>query len=218
MNTAKLLCALALVLVLCACTTDTAPSAEPTCTDPPVASPSPTDVPLDERYVMSSSFDEPAEGDVAYTFADGVLTFSGEGSIPDVGDIENPWGVANDKICEIVIEDGITRIGHHAFKRCIFLESITIPSSVTEIGACAFHYCYDLAEINGGENIEYVDSNAFTATEWLDTQKTGGDEFSILGKCLIRYNGDGGGITLPPEVAGIGCDAFADCESGYWIN
>lgn len=218
MNIAKLLCALTLVLALCACTADVALSDEPIYGDAPVASPSPTAVPLDERYVMSSSFDEPAEGDVAYTFADGVLTFSGEGSIPDVGDIENPWGVANDKIREIVIEEGITRIGHHAFKRCIFLESVTIPSSLVEIGVCAFFNCYDLVEITGGENIEYIDSNAFTATEWLDTMKDSGDEFLILGKCLIRYNGDGGDITLPSEVAGIGCDAFADCENDYSIS
>ena len=47
---------------------------------------------------------------------------------------------------EIVIPDGVTSIGDHAFEYC-GLRSIRIPDSVTSIGDHAFEYCRHLQTI-----------------------------------------------------------------------
>ena len=44
----------------------------------------------------------------------------------------------SDKIKEVVIPDGVTKIGWFAFQKCASLTSVTIPSSVTGIGYSAF--------------------------------------------------------------------------------
>jgi hypothetical protein len=47
----------------------------------------------------------------------------------------------------IVIGDGVTSIGFYAFAYCRKLESIEIPDSVTSIGNYAFAYCSKLESI-----------------------------------------------------------------------
>ena len=48
---------------------------------------------------------------------------------------------------EVVLNDGLVKIGNSVFQRCTSLESITIPSSVVEIGSMAFSNCSGLREI-----------------------------------------------------------------------
>lgn len=45
---------------------------------------------------------------------------------------------------DVVIPDGVTRIGKEAFKECENLTGIVIPDSVTSIGREAFYYCSNL--------------------------------------------------------------------------
>lgn len=57
------------------------------------------------------------------------------------------------EICEIsgvqnlIIPEGIDRIGANAFDGCNSLKSITIAESVAEIGTCAFRFCISLEQI-----------------------------------------------------------------------
>ena len=50
-------------------------------------------------------------------------------------------------VTELVMPDGVTRIGSYAFYDCDSLTSVTIPNSVTSIGNYAFFNCADLEEI-----------------------------------------------------------------------
>ena len=52
-----------------------------------------------------------------------------------------PWESWASKIKSVVIEDGVTRIGSHAFMRCSSLTDVNIPNSVTSIGSSAFYDC-----------------------------------------------------------------------------
>ena len=53
-----------------------------------------------------------------------------------------------DKLKEISLSSGITKIGGTAFDACVNLQKINIPSTVTSIGSNAFSRCYSLQEIN----------------------------------------------------------------------
>ena len=51
------------------------------------------------------------------------------------------------EVTELVIPDGVTRIGNSAFRNAIYLKSITVPNSVTEIQAAPFSGCGNLESI-----------------------------------------------------------------------
>jgi len=84
---------------------------------------------------------------ITWTLENGVLTIFGEGPMNDYPDGETPWhaelkdveGLA--KIKEIVISEGITKIGQLSFGMCLNLKKVTIPDTVTHIGSGAFAFC-----------------------------------------------------------------------------
>ena len=55
-----------------------------------------------------------------------------------------------DKVDVITSEmlKGYTSIGTGAFRKCIYLTSITLPNSVTKIGEHSFFGCHSLTTIN----------------------------------------------------------------------
>ncbi len=57
-----------------------------------------------------------------------------------------PWYLYKSDIKKVVVENGVTSIGDHAFYGCSSLTSIDIPNNVTSIGEYAFN-CYSLKEI-----------------------------------------------------------------------
>jgi len=59
---------------------------------------------------------------------------------------------------DIIIPDGVTRIGNYAFFNCDNLESVLIPAGVTSIGNFAFHNCYSLNFIfyGGASNSDWI--------------------------------------------------------------
>ena len=69
---------------------------------------------------------------------DGVLTISGKGEMVN-DSYTYPWSYSDIK--RIIIGDGVTTIGQHAFTDCRSLTSVTIPNSVTTIGGAAFSDC-----------------------------------------------------------------------------
>lgn len=78
----------------------------------------------------------------------GVLTISGEGAM-DIYSFssDQPWYSYQDNIIAIVIHDGVTSIGNHAFFCCYDLTSISIPRTVTSISEKAFYSCDQLTDI-----------------------------------------------------------------------
>lgn len=87
---------------------------------------------------------------VTYTYVSstGTLTIQGSGAMTDYssyGDV--PWYSYRKDIKTVVIKDGVTSIGDHAFFNCSGLTSIEIPNSVTSIGVGAFNGCTGLASV-----------------------------------------------------------------------
>ena len=85
----------------------------------------------------------------------------------------------NNKITDIVIQEGITHILDEAFKGCTALSSLTVPESVYSIGNNVFEGCNNLAHINlflrnilasqndtfNGSSIKTIDFNG-TIEQW----------------------------------------------------
>ena len=114
----------------------------------------------------------------------GTLTFSGNGVIQDYYIdsedlfIKQPWDEFENDIKHIVINEGITVIGSHAFANCSSLESVAM-SSVTTIANGAFSYAESLETVTMSNSIQVIENSAFhecvkliyiyylgTQTEW----------------------------------------------------
>ena len=90
---------------------------------------------------------------------------------------------------EVVIPDGVKKIGVNAFSDCESLASVTIPDSVTEIGAEAFGSCTSLASVTIPDSVTSIGVNAFS-------------------KCTSLAS-----VTIPDSVTSIGKSAFEGCKS-----
>ena len=98
----------------------------------------------------------------------GTLTISGQGPMADVTDgYDSVFYDNRYKIETVVVNDGITKIGDHAFDFYNNIERVTLPNTVTEIGAYAFNDS-DLKTIVMSENIDRIGEYAFA---WTDLEK-----------------------------------------------
>ena len=78
---------------------------------------------------------------VTWTYTDdGYLTVRGTGDMANFGGTQ-PWYNFREKIRYVVISEGVTRIGSHAFSDCVNLIGALIPFSVKELGREVFSNC-----------------------------------------------------------------------------
>ena len=105
---------------------------------------------------------------VSWSLENGVLTLSGTG---DTGDYEGstnpPWYADRSTVKQIVVEEGITRLGHGLFAYHLNLESIMLPASLEEIGDEAFLTCSKLAGVEGGAGLRSIGASAFKGCKKL---------------------------------------------------
>ena len=99
-------------------------------------------------------------GDCTWTLdTDGLLTISGDGAMGNYTSSSSlSWGT---NIKSVVIENGVTTIGSHAFDGCSGLTSVTIPNSVTTISGYAFYNCTGLTSVTIPESVTSIGYSAF---------------------------------------------------------
>ena len=99
---------------------------------------------------------------LTWTLENGTLTISGTGAMEDYN--SPPWYDSRDAISNVVMEEGVTSIGDHAFYNCRNLISIEIPEGVTRIGKHAFSYC-ELASVTIPESVTSIGEWAFSGCD-----------------------------------------------------
>ena len=90
-------------------------------------------------------------------------------------------------VTDLVIPDGVTKIGSYAFYNYTNLTSITIPDSVTSIGGSAFAFCDNLTSVTIPDSVTSIGRSAFSNCSSLKS------------------------ITIPDSVTTIGAGAFVGC-------
>lgn len=175
--------------------------------------PTPTKVTGDASYTASWS-QTLASGQLGTTAnwtltTNGVLTISGTGAIPSYTNIWGtnppPWysSYASD-ITSIVVSEGITHIGNHAFTQLQKATSISLPSTLKHIGENAFNG-------SGVQSIEVPDgvtlgASAFSGTNLisvtLPSTLTDIPSYTFW-KAVFLKN-----VVIPAGVKSIGTEAF----------
>ena len=108
----------------------------------------------------------------------------------------------------VIIPDGVTRIGKNAFKDCHSLISITIPDSVTSIGESAFEGCYSLTSITIPDSVTSIGESAFEGCYRLTSVIIGNGVVKIGSYAFSRSRLTS--IMIPDNVKIIGNNAFYD--------
>lgn len=132
-----------------------------------------------------------------WTLEDGTLTISGTGDMYDYdwGYDEGyyttaPWFKYADILTNLVIEEGITRIGECAFRELSgFTGNLTIPSSVSYIAFYAFEGCSGFTGLTIPSSVSYIGYCAFDGC-----------------------NGFTGNLIIPSSVSYINSFAFDGCN------
>ena len=130
-------------------------------------------------------------GEDAYWLYDGqteTLTIFGVGSTDDYDYGQSPW-YKNDKVANVVIQDGITGLGKYTFQFYNGLRSVTMSNSVTSIGYGAFVDCTNLTRIEFSNNLTTIGENAFN-------------------NCIALE-----GVVIPSSVTSITENTFYNCRS-----
>ncbi len=81
------------------------------------------------------------------------------GKVPDCdGAVYSPapWQDVKDQIVEVVIDEGIKKIGLNAFRDCIHLEKVFLPSSLKRIYSYAFKNCTKLSLVHTYKRFQYI--------------------------------------------------------------
>ena len=137
--------------------------------------------------------------------ADGVLTITGVGPMADYG-AYGPWYIAHlTDIKKVVVQEGVTTIGDHAFANLSYVTSVTIPSSITSIGAHAFEKCRLGGAVTLPEGLTTIGNSAFSGS-YMDSLTLPESLRTIGGAAFEKSHLKT--LTIPGGVTSIGNGAF----------
>ena len=156
----------------------------------------------------------------------GVLTISGEGEMQDYDPYSDPapWNGNKGSIRSVVVQEGVTAIGDHAFEGLYALTNVTLPQSLTHIGEKSFANCTGLYTVYIPAKVARIETAAFRGCDSLrEFYVDGSNSFycSIAGALLSKDCGTfiqlpaGAGTTeyyIPPTVTQISSGAFYNCR------
>lgn len=120
--------------------------------------------------------------DIMWHLKDGILTISSAGEVSGQDDwsYEDSWKPYNNGIVQIVIKEGVSRIGNSAFSKFSRLCNVEIPNGITTIGYNAFYGCSSLTAIRIPDSVIEIGSSAFYDCTGLKEVKFLGDKPRFL--------------------------------------
>ena len=143
----------------------------------------------------------------------GTLTISGTGPMADYGYWPTaPWYDRRDEITNVVIGDGVTSIGVHAFASHGELLTVTIGSDVTSIGEKAFYSCGKLTRVVIPDSVKTIGNAAFSYCSGM-TKLTIGSGVTEFDEHAFSNCSSLTALTIPDNVETIGASAFANCNN-----
>ena len=133
-------------------------------------------------------------------------------------------------LTNLVIPEGVKKIGEYAFYQCDVIETLTMPSTVTTVGVGAFSLCTNLTAVHISDlaswcKIHFEKDHKYNITNPLKYAKSLYLNGELITDLVIpegvREIGDSAfedyaalkSVTIPAGVYRIGEMAFMDCES-----
>ena len=167
------------------------------------------DVVTDDVYLYNKLIKSTADINWSFDETTGTLTITGTGAIPYYYmDLRPEWEIYKDDITKVVIGEGITTIGGHAFYDYKNITSLEIPENAA-ISFGAFGYCYGLADENGFVII----NNVLCAYNGSDETVVIPDSVNRIAEYVFSSNTAIKSVEIPAGISAIGSYAFFGCEA-----
>ena len=153
----------------------------------------------------------PTEGtcgsEAEWSFEGKTLTVSGSGPMDDFG--KAPWHDFRHKIHQVVVKEGITRIGNNAFYDCLNLQEAVLTDSVTSIGDMAFYGCFRI-ELRFPKGLTDIGVYAFYDCKLTEIDLPDG-LLHIHQMAFAKSSTKK--VVLPDSIQTIGLNVFDGCKS-----
>ena len=153
-------------------------------------------------------------GSLKWELKNGVLTVSGIGAMPNYktgNTLDRPWSWARDEITSVVIGEGITNIGGHAFDGFYNLTSVTLPKTLKTIDGSAFQNCKKLTSIMLSEGLTDIEYEAFRSSGL--TSLTLPNSLQTIGELAFANNESLKTVIIPGSIKTFGKSAFHWCPA-----
>ena len=123
---------------------------------------------------------------------------------------EQIMALINRKITEFTIPEGITSIGHSAFRACVRLKTLNIPDTVVSLEHSALALCYAL-RTELPDTVTYIGEGALSSNSYPIITKLP-LELKTIGNTAFQYcNAPFTLSEIPAKVETIGKLAFQAC-------
>lgn len=153
------------------------------------------------------------KSDTYWELTGNTLTISGTGDMPTFSKVaDQPWVMSRPNIHSIVIEDGVTSIGQHAFSSNSYVTSVSIGTGVSNIDMWAFEDCTSLQTISIPGNVQTIQQKAFEGCTGLNTI-TLNEGLTTIIQSAFKDCSSLTSITIPASVTTIGTNPFDGCSS-----
>ena len=141
---------------------------------------------------------ENGEADITLTsgtYTSLTLTITGTGAMYDFTSSTRPWRDYLDRVTKLVLPDGITHIGNHAFYFTNFSGTLTIPDGVETIGNYAFYCFYNATEVTLPASVTSIGEKGLSnfgskASSCSFTAATGSQLTSIGTEAFRAFSGN----------------------------
>ena len=114
----------------------------------------------------------------------------------------------------VIIGDSIHSIGADAFKGCINLVDVQLPSSLETVSDNAFSGCSSLKTIDLS-HLKTIGAGAFNGTKLTELRL---DSVETIGSGAFQYCGSLKKLWLPSSLTSVGENAFAGCNALSHVN
>lgn len=117
--------------------------------------------------------------------------------------------VGGELVENLVIPDGVVRIGDNSFRYCYSIKSVVVPDGVVSIGAQAF-YCPELTKATIGKTVNSIGYNAFSCNKLT--------EFTSLNPVPPTGSGLNYNYNFTVYVPAGSLDAYKSSEDWRYFN
>ena len=162
---------------------------------------------IKDAFIFCSSLSSVCINDIA--------TWCGVDFYYSSGRSSNPLNYAGElylkgeKVVDLVIPDGVTKINDFAFEGCFSIVSVTIPYSVKNIGRAAFGQCTNLKK--GVLNCPVI--GGFCLSNSPVSEIEIGDSVISIGENAFCNLTNLANIIIPSNIKDIGSNAFKNCTA-----
>lgn len=155
----------------------------------------------------------PASEGISWQVSGSTLTVRGTGAMEDYELFSAPWDESGDSINveKLVVEEGVSYLGSHAFAACMNLAEISLPQSLRGIGSFCFADCLAIENIALPKGLLFIGNNAFSGTGLRAVELPEG--LAAIGELSFTLCSKLESVKIPDSLCKLGEGAFADCEA-----